>query len=149
MKSLFDTSTYQEIKTRLKALSPDAKRNWGEMDVAQMLHHCQKPILIAMDKETIKKPPFPLNLIMRIVKPTLYNDKPLKRNLPTAKELIVNSDKNFTEERQQLALLIDEFHNHKDKEDWKPHPIFGKFSKQQWGKMQYKHLNHHFEQFGV
>ena len=32
---------------------------------------------------------------------------------------------------------------------WNPHPIFGAFTHQQWGQLQYKHLDHHLRQFGV
>ena len=34
-------------------------------------------------------------------------------------------------------------------EIWNPHPMFGKFTMEQWGKMEYKHLDHHLRQFGV
>ena len=45
--------------------------------------------------------------------------------------------------------LIESFYNLKDRNEWNPHPMFGKFTKQQWGQMQYKHLDHHLRQFGV
>ncbi|HIB37014.1 DUF1569 domain-containing protein [Mesonia sp.] len=147
MKSLFDQDTHQEIKDRLQSLTPDSERKWGKMTVAQMLHHCQQPLLIGLEKITIEKPPFIMGLIMKMVKSSLHNDKPWKKGLPTAKEFIVDTDKDFLKEKETLALLIDEFHQLKTKETWKPHPIFGKFTKEEWGKMQYKHLDHHFTQF--
>jgi hypothetical protein len=30
-----------------------------------------------------------------------------------------------------------------------PHPFFGIFTKEQWGKAMYKHLDHHLHQFAV
>jgi hypothetical protein len=30
-----------------------------------------------------------------------------------------------------------------------PHPFFGSFTPDQWGKSMYKHLDHHLRQFGV
>ena len=47
-----------------------------------------------------------------------------------------------------VSILI-EFESQKKREEWKPHPGFGYFTKQQWGQMQYKHLGHHFRPFGV
>jgi hypothetical protein len=29
------------------------------------------------------------------------------------------------------------------------HPLFGKMGKTQWGRVVWKHLNHHLKQFGV
>ncbi|NND11366.1 MAG: DUF1569 domain-containing protein, partial [Flavobacteriaceae bacterium] len=37
----------------------------------------------------------------------------------------------------------------RDKAEWEPHPSFGYYTKDQWGKTQYKHLDHHLRQFGV
>ena len=45
--------------------------------------------------------------------------------------------------------LLNELNNQRKRDDWQPHPAFGKLSKEQWGKMQYKHLDHHLRQFGV
>ena len=55
----------------------------------------------------------------------------------------------FNSEKVKLLNLINELHEQKDKEQWKAHPIFGHFTKAQWGQMQYKHLDHHLNQFGV
>jgi hypothetical protein len=32
---------------------------------------------------------------------------------------------------------------------WAPHPKFGPLTAQEWGKLGYKHLDHHLRQFGV
>ena len=149
MQSLFNPEAYKEIKDRLNSLTPEAEKQWGKMTVSQMLHHCQKPILIALEKETISKPPFLIRFAMKLMKPMLYNDKPWKKGLPTAKELEVTQPKDFSNEKQQLDLLIEDFHGHNSKEEWRPHPVFGTFTKEQWGKMQYKHLDHHLTQFNV
>ena len=39
MKNLFDTTTYNEVMQRLSSLTPQSQRQWGKMDVAQMLAH--------------------------------------------------------------------------------------------------------------
>ena len=82
-------------------------------------------------------------------KKSLYNDKKWSKGLPTAKFLKPNEQKNFDSEIEKLNTLIDEAHAQKDKTEWDAHPAFGYFTAQQWGQMQYKHLDHHFRQFGV
>ncbi|MGB5666410.1 MAG: DUF1569 domain-containing protein, partial [Maribacter sp.] len=32
---------------------------------------------------------------------------------------------------------------------WNLHPLFGEFTVEQWGQMEFKHLDHHLKQFGV
>ena len=79
----------------------------------------------------------------------MYNDKPWKKNIPTGKEFIINEEVDFKEEQSKLLKMISEFSKKKNQTHWNPHPIFGKFTGEQYGKMLYKHLNHHLTQFGV
>ena len=38
IKSIFDASSYEQIKKRIENLQPNAVRLWGKLDAAQMLH---------------------------------------------------------------------------------------------------------------
>lgn len=146
MKSLFEDRAYTEIKERLNSLSGKSERNWGTMAIGQMLYHCQQPLNVSMGKIALRKQFFPLAILF---KKSLYNDRPWKKNLPTVKSFKATEDKDFETEKKALAALIDEFHQKKNQTRWEPHPVFGKFTPTQWGQMQYKHLDHHFRQFGV
>ncbi len=147
MKSLFDETVKTEIENRIKQLSETSKPSWGSMDVSQMLFHCQFPLKIALRKECPKiKPNFLAKLFF---KKAMYNDKPWKRNLPTHSKLKVVDPKKFKEEKRALTELINEFSEKRNIKEWDPHPMFGKFTYDQWGKMQFKHLNHHLQQFNV
>src|SRR5690606_7487936 len=145
MRSLFETESWNEIKNRLNTLNLESERKWGKMDISQMLHHCQHPLNVSLGKGNIKKQFFPLAFLF---KKSLYNDKPWRQNLPTAKSFKITEQKDFEPEKIALEKLIDEFHQLKNKTQWEPHPLFGKFTPQQWGQMQYKHLDHHLRQFG-
>lgn len=146
MKSLFDENAYQEIVQRLQSLSDNQTRQWGKMDVGQMLHHCQQPLNIALGRKKIKKQFFPLAFLF---KKSLYNDKPWRKNLPTVSSFKVGEKKDFQTEKEKLLELTEVFHKKKEESKWAPHPVFGKFSPEQWGQMQYKHLDHHLRQFGA
>ncbi len=150
MKSLFNTEAYKEIENRINSLSPQSSAQWGKMNTEQMLVHCQMPIEIAMGKrKPSDKPGILKKLLFSVFKSTLYNDKPWKQNLPTAKDFIITEEKDLQKERENLLALVNEFHTLKDKTQWEPHPFFGKLTPEQWGKSQYKHLDHHLKQFGV
>jgi len=145
MESLFDTNTKDNIINRINQLSHKSTATWGKMDVAQMFHHCQFPLKIALQKDhpTIK----PSLLAKLFFKKSLYNDKPWRKSLPTHSKLKVVDQKDFENEKQELLTLVSEFWDQRDKTDWKPHPMFGSFTPEQWGKAQYKHLDHHLKQF--
>jgi len=147
MKSLFEQNTQNEIENRIKNLSNQSAAAWGKMNVSQMLFHCQFPLKIALQKE---HPKLKSSLLAKLFfKKAMYNDKPWKKNLPTHSKLKVVDQKKFEKEQNELLQLVSEFHGQKDKKEWEPHPMFGKFTPEQWGKMQYKHLDHHLKQFNV
>jgi len=147
--SLFNEEAYTKILERLDSLSPESQAQWGKMDVAQMLAHCQEPLKVPMRKLTLAKPNAIMKLLFSFFKKSLYDDKPWKQGLPTSKEYKIVDERDFQKEKDALKSLIEEFYSERNKTEWPPHPFCGHFTTEQWGKMQYKHLDHHFRQFGV
>lgn len=147
MNSIFDEKSYHEIVNRVNKLHSNSKGEWGKMTVGQMVWHCQIPLKVAIkNKKTNKKG----NPIIRwFFQKSLYNDKPWRKNLPTSSFAKAKEDKDFTTEFIVLKRLIDEIYEVRNRKAWNPHPIFGTLTPQQWGQMQYKHLDHHLRQFGV
>jgi len=147
MKSLFDQSSYNEIRSRLDALTENSEQAWGKMTPGQMLHHCQLPLNILLEKDTYGfKPNWLVNFFF---KKSLYSDKPYRKNLPTAKAFKTADAKDYSAEKAVLESLLEEVNAQRNRENWAPHPAFGEFTKEQYGKMHYKHLDHHLTQFGV
>ncbi|MCH2194119.1 DUF1569 domain-containing protein [Kordia sp.] len=151
MKSLFDADTHEEIQNRIESLTVESTPSWGKMSVAQMCTHCQKPLEVAMGSLQLgkKKLGFMKRLVFRIYKPLMYNDKPWKQDLPTVRDFIISDERDLAAEKAKLAALVTKFSASEDTTEWPAHPLFGDFTHEQWGKMQYKHLNHHLTQFGV
>ena len=150
MRTLFDQKVHQEIITRIDNLNGNSKPIWGKMDVAQMVKHCQMPLLMANGKvELSEKPGFVKKMVFKFYKPIMYNDKPWPENITTPKGFEVTDSPIFEIERDQLKVSVTEFHDKALNMHWPKHPFFGYFKTDQWGKMQYKHLDHHLRQFGV
>ncbi len=149
MKSIFDLESFDEINTRLNKLNKDSDKQWGTMNASQMLAHCCEPLKIALGLEKSIQEPYLKKLIMGLFKRMLYDDSPWRKNLPTTDQFKISEYKNFDIELKNLKSLVIQMHQEKDKNDWDEHPVFGKFTAEQWGKMQYKHLDHHLKQFGV
>lgn len=47
MKNLFEPETVGEVIVRIDALRPATQRQWGKMDVAQMMAHCSAALDMA------------------------------------------------------------------------------------------------------
>lgn len=147
MKSFFEDGVYSEILSRINDLSENTQPKWGKMNAAQMLNHCQMPLNIILEKKDYGvKPNWLINFLF---KKSMYNDKLWRKNMPTAPGFKITEDKNFEAEKTEIINLVNALNNQRERSDWQPHPAFGKLNKDQWGKMQYKHLDHHFRQFGI
>jgi hypothetical protein len=150
MKSLYNANDTVEIQRRLAALTGDRQALWGKMNVGQMMAHCVVALEAATGEREI---PHRLigRLLGRLVKPlALGNDKPLKRNSPTAPEFVIAGDRNFEDERARLAALIDRFATAGPAGcTTRPHAFFGPMTPEEWAILNYKHLDHHLRQFNA
>ena len=85
-----------------------------------------------------------------LIKAKLYNEDPWKQNLPTAPSFLIKGERVFEKEKNELMELINKFYAAGPMGISKyPHPFFGRYSPEQWGKAMYKHLDHHLRQFGI
>ncbi|MDB5230623.1 MAG: hypothetical protein JWN76_1428 [Chitinophagaceae bacterium] len=148
-KNLFEPGVADEILNRVSNLSADTKPLWGKMSVAQMVAHCQAPTEIALGDKKLKKS-FIGFLFGKIAKKQLLEEKPFKKSLPTAPEFVVKNERKFEQEKQKLETLIHRLViADKDLIASHIHPFFGKMTAEQWGILNYKHLDHHLRQFGA
>ncbi|MBO0588468.1 DUF1569 domain-containing protein [Sporosarcina sp. E16_8] len=149
MKNIFNHMHTAEVLKRIDKLSPNSQPRWVKMDVAQMLAHCSSFQDIAMGNS------FPprswLGIIVgRFAKQIIYNDKTLPHNLSTIPTILIADDREFDTEKEKLKQKIIAFQNNGPENcTTHPHPFFGKLTSEQWGIGIYKHLDHHFKQFGV
>jgi hypothetical protein len=150
MKNLFEAARLAEVKERTAQLRPDSEPLWGKMNPAQALAHCSLGMEWAVGDRI---PPRMLmgRIIGRIVKPmVLGNDEPMRRNSPTAKDLVVHDERDLETERRRLTGLIDRFATAGPEGCTRhPHSFFGMLTPQEWATLMYKHLDHHLRQFGV
>ena len=149
MKSIYEKTNLQEINSRIEKLTPETKPIWGKMNPAQMMEHCAR----ALDFSTGKsKPPrmFIGYILGSMLKPQYYNDKPWQRNSPTAPNYLVANPQDFEKSKSRLLAILKEFSEGGEaKCTTHPSPFFGKLTPEQHGLGQYKHIDHHLQQFGV
>jgi hypothetical protein len=153
MKDLFDPVLVEEVKGRILQLSPESEAQWGSMTVAPTLAHCTAGIEMATGVIETKRAPFPASVIGPLIKPLVFrDDKPMRRNSPSARELFPEDSAKceFIGERSRLIAAIDGFASQGAAGCTSyPHPFFGSLNPQQWAILMYKHVDHHLRQFGV
>jgi hypothetical protein len=149
MKNFFEVTTLNEMKNRLTRLSAESNRQWGKMNAAQMLAHCSEWMEMASGQTS---PPrsWMGYIFGGLAKRSVLSDAPIRRNMPTDRSLTVNDERNFTSERQRLVLCMDRFTAGGPEQCTKhAHSFFGPMTPEEWAILAYKHLDHHFRQFGV
>lgn len=147
MKTFFDPAVQAEMQARLQALRPGAPALWGHMDAPRMLAHCAAGMKMATGELHVKRG-LP-SLIGWMFKALAYDDRPFSHGAPTAAELKVADPREFAVERSHLQGMMTHLAQGPGAVTNLRHPFFGRLTPEQWGGLLYKHLDHHFRQFGV
>ncbi len=147
MKNLFNASDADEMAARINNIAPNAAKQWGKMDVAQMLAHCGNGLEMAIGIINPKRV-FIGRLIGGMLKSKYTDEKPFDKHSPTSTEIRVTDAKEFDKEKARLLRLLKQFSEDKTATTH-PHPFFGKLTPDEWSRGMYKHLDHHLRQFGA
>lgn len=151
LPNIFTEQVSEAIIERIGKLTPETQRQWGKMDVAKMLAHCNVAYETIYEPDKHPKPNFLMGLILKtIVKRVVTGEKPPKKNSPTAPQFIISDPRDFEREKARLIEYIRRTQQLGEAEfDGKMSHSFGRLTKTEWNNMLYKHLDHHLTQFGV
>lgn len=143
--------TTKDLIARVNRLTAGSQRKWGKMNVMQMLAHCTAAVKIAFAEEApVKTMSEPIAAFARWMfidlLPFPKGGVPTAEELDATKKLVVTDD--FKYEKQSLIEQIERLTNTADDYYFKPHPVFGRMNRKKWGKLIYKHVDHHLRQFG-
>lgn len=150
MKNIFEAESRDELLKRIDTLTPDTKAMWGKMNVLQGMRHMSMSFLIPtgeLNPTVVRVPPMPKWLL----KFFLISVKPPKERAETFEEM--NMVKNniqptdFNAEKENLKTKLNAFYTAQN--FIAENKIAGKFSKTDWGKLNYNHTDHHLRQFGA
>jgi hypothetical protein len=147
--SLFHAADHERLVARINTLTPASQAQWGTMNVAQMLAHCQVPLRIALGD---MKPASTLlnRLVGRMLKGMILRRPEFRKNSPTFKEAVIADERSFEQEHANLLGLVRRLAEGGTAAiTTDPHPFFGKLTPEEWDNLQSKHLDHHLRQFGV
>ncbi len=149
MQNLFDPADRDALVRRLSDLRPSSPRQWGRMDAPQMLAHCAVALEVACG-DRIKKQRLLGRVLAPFVRSSVLGQPPMMRNAPTDADYKIADQRDFEKERARLAALVDKFCSRgPDAADGLVHGFFGRLTGDEWGRLMYKHLDHHLRQFGA
>ena len=148
MKNILAESDYAEIRERIMALSSKSPRQWGRMDVQQMLVHCTVQLKLAVGEMSSQRQG-PSLMRSRLGKRILFWNLPWPKGATTPKEMNIKTN-NFllAELETQKRELLKYVDKARGEEQFEPHSFFGNLNREEWSRLIYKHLDHHLKQFG-
>lgn len=149
MHDLYDDTDREALLRRLADLEPTSPRQWGKMTIAQMLAHCAASMEVPCGDRVQTQ-----RLLGRILSPfvrsAVLGEKPFAHNAPTDPAYRIVDSREFEKERARLAALVDRFARQgPTKTEGVVHSFFGRLTASEWGRLMYKHLDHHLRQFGA
>ena len=150
MPSIFSPSDNAALQERIQKLAADTPAQWGKMNAAQMLAHCQVPIRVALGEVKLKRGIIGLLFGGSAKRKYILSDKAFERDLPTDPNFLMKDARDFDTEKAGLLPLVQRFAQQGTVAlTQEAHPFFGKMNAEEWDTLMWKHLDHHLRQFGV
>lgn len=151
MQSIFDAPNHERLAERLVQLTSDSKRQWGRMSVGGMVCHLSDAFRMALGE---RQPKMRGNVFLKTVVRFIALSTPM--TWPEGAKTVPEADQerggtppgDFSDDVATLEQLMARFAS-TGSGDMPAHPIFGKLTRGEWGRWGYKHVDHHFRQFGV
>jgi oxepin-CoA hydrolase/3-oxo-5,6-dehydrosuberyl-CoA semialdehyde dehydrogenase len=150
----FVEMTDSKIDECLSKLSEDTKSKWGIMTPQHMIEHLEYTYKIAAAEIQDFEISTPEKILDK-VKNSLWNYDKFPKN---SQFPLLEKDTLDDLKHENLAIAIEKFKEQRKKyiEYFKEHPdaklsnlVFGELNRYEWYLLERKHLNHHFEQFGL
>ena len=146
----FTAEKRQEYRRRVESTMPDSQRQWGTMEVDQMLHHLN---LACGGSQGFYNLPDESYLTSRTLFKWIlvdwYPEQPVGLRLPTGFKIPHSQRFEFAYEKSQLLKILEADWNATTANAWKPHPMFGKMTVKEWGKILQIHVDYHLRQFAA
>jgi len=134
------------ILERLRRVRPETRAAWGSLDAPRMLCHVADMMRIALGDLPTK--PTHSFLSRTLGKSLVVNTslKPPRGKVQTAPEMLTSRPSSWEADLSACVELVDRVAGGTAHA---VHPAFGPLSPKEWGRLCWKHLNHHLGQFGV
>ncbi|HEX4952070.1 MAG TPA: DUF1569 domain-containing protein [Thermoanaerobaculia bacterium] len=146
VRTLLSETDRAQILERLKRVRPDSKPLWGTLDAPRMLCHVADQMRVALGDVPSK--PIHNFLTRTLVKSLVVNTgfQPPKAKIQTAPEMLASKPTSWEADLEACVALAERLGRGSAHA---VHPAFGPLTAEEWGRLAWKHVDHHLRQFGV
>lgn len=144
--TLLDDNDRSAILARLEKLTPESARKWGTLDAPGMLCHVSDGLRVALGELPARRADSLLKrtLLKWLVVNTGFKAPPGK--VQTAPEMLTSRPAEWSGDLASCRQLIAKVGSGAATA---VHPAFGPLDAAEWGRLCWKHLDHHLRQFGL
>jgi len=135
---------------RVNHVQPDTRRCWGTMKPEQMLHHLNLAVGGGLGFYDLPDESYWVSrTFFRWILVDWYSEQPVGLRLPLNFVIQPEEKYDFAFEKSRLIEVIQTAGRATSAADFRPHPMFGRMSYKEWGKLLDIHIDYHLRQFGV
>ena len=145
-RTLWNEGDRLAIAARVGQLTPETRPLWGSFDAPQMVCHITDTLRWAAGD--VRCEPKRTFLRYPVIKTLVMFHLPWPKGVPTSPELIARPPEDWQAEVQRFLAAMDAFRKRPIDGPWPEHSAFGRLSGAQWGRLMYRHTDHHLTQFG-
>jgi hypothetical protein len=148
--AFFAADKQDEFRKRVLRITPNNPRQWGTMSVSQMLHHLNLACGSPLGFYTLPDESYLVSrTLFRWILIDWYPEQPVGLRLPKGFKIPHGAQFDFDFEKTRLLTIVDAAWNARSAVDWGPHPMFGKMTVTEWGKLFQIHIDYHLKQFAA
>jgi hypothetical protein len=146
--AFFTEEKRDEFRNRVLAITVANPRQWGTMTVGQMLHHLNLSCGGSLGFYDLADESYPISrTVFRWILVDWFPEQPVGLRLPKGFKIPHGAQFDFDFEKHQLLKILDVAWRARSAADWGPHPMFGKMTAAEWGKLLQIHVDYHLKQF--
>lgn len=147
MQTIWNEQDRLSLLQRFTSLPATAPARWGRFTAPRMVSHVTDALRAALGELPVADVPGPLKVWPLNALVIYY--LPWPKGAPTAPELIARTPENWESELASLRAAVERFVARPVGGPWARHAAFGAISGKDWGRLMFRHLDHHLRQFGA
>lgn len=145
MPTLLRPADREAILQRLRRLQPSAAARWGSLTAPKMICHLADQLRVSVGEVPVQRiDTLPRRTLLKWL--VVYSPlKPPPGKIQTAPEMLATAPASWSEDLAQVERLVERL---AATPTAAVHPFFGPLRHGGWGRLGWKHMDHHLRQFG-
>jgi hypothetical protein len=145
MPTLLNPAEREAILHRLRRLEPSSRPRWGRLTAPGMICHLGDALRVSLgDVPAQRVDTLPRRTLLKWM--VVYSPMPVPAGrIQTAPEMLTSRPTTWEQDLAQVERLIGRL---AAAPVTAAHPFFGPLSHGGWGRLGWKHVDHHLRQFG-